>query len=231
MAFLGFAFLILFFDILLKLMIIFGVIFLVAGLMLLKTHETIAIVLFILSGLNLLGFTAWQILIFNETIATPDGEVKIKHSVCLKYKEYIESMDIEKINELLDKYPEIIYYEIDDAINSRHMLLFYGLYHCNVDIMQCALNHSGKFNDPELNINSNFLRHFFAYMSGNTTDEIIDTVKFALEHGAEVVNKDWNLYERARKWVMNDGVVSRKDKELLELIKKYMSANVYYFEV
>lgn len=57
MAFLGFTFLILIFSILLKLMIIFAVIFLVAGLMLLKTHETIAIILFILSGLNLIGVT------------------------------------------------------------------------------------------------------------------------------------------------------------------------------
>lgn len=80
--------------------------------------------------------------------------------------------------------------------------------------MQCALNHSEQFNDPTLNINGNFLCHFFAYMNGNTTNEIINTVKFALEHGAEVVHKDWNLHERAKKWVMNDGFVSRKDEEL-----------------
>lgn len=230
MGFLGFAFLIIIFGIIIKLMIVFAGIFLVAGLMLFETHKTIAIVLFILSGLNLLGFTAWKVyeLTFKVTIKTSDGEVKIKDSECSKYTEYIESMNIEKINEILDKYPALIYYEIHENCE-RQTLLFYGLYHCDVDMMQCALNHGEKFNDPELNINSNFLRCFFGYVKGNTTDEIMDTIKFALEHGAKVVNKDWNFYERAKKWVMNDGVVSKKDKELLELITKYMPANVYYF--
>lgn len=204
-----------------KLMIMCSAIFLVAGLLLLKTHPIIAIVLFILSGLNLLGLTAWKIYKYNfkETIVTSDGEVKIKQSKCLKYEEYVESANIEKINELLDKYPEMIYYKIHDE--NRQTLLFYGLYHCDIDIMQCALSHGKQFNDPALNINGNFLRHFFAYMNGNTTNEIINIVKFALEHGAEAVYEDWDLYERAEKWVMNDGFVSRKDEELLSLIKEY----------
>lgn len=116
MGFLSFTLLILFFSILLKLMIIFAVIFLVSGLMLLKTHETIAIILFILSGFNLFGFIAWKIYEYNfkETIVTSDGEVKIKQSKCLKYEEYVESANIKKINGLLDKYPEMIYYKIHD---------------------------------------------------------------------------------------------------------------------
>ena len=91
--------------------------------------------------------------------------------------------------------------------------------------MQCALNHGEKFNDLKLNINDNFLRNFFNYVNGNTTDEIIDTVRFSLEHGADIVLKNFNLYERAKKWVMNDGVVSQKDKELLVLIKEYIPQN------
>lgn len=222
MGFLGFTLLILLFSILLKLMIIFAVIFLVAGLILLKTHETIAIILFILSGLNLFGFTAWKIFEYNvkETIVTSDGEIKIKQSKCLKYEEYVESANIEKINELLDRYPEMIYYKIHDK--NRQTLLFYGLYHCDIDIMQCALSHGKQFNDPALNINGNFLRHFFAYMNGNTTNEIINIVKFALEHGARVVYEDWNFYEQALEWVKKDNVISPKDEELLELIKKYL---------
>ena len=69
-------------------------------------------------------------------------------------------MDIEKINEILDKYPALIYYEIHENCE-RQTLLLYGLYHCNVDMMQCALNHSEKFDDPKLNINSSFLHPFF----------------------------------------------------------------------
>lgn len=205
-----------------KLMIMCSAIFLVVGLLLLKTHPIIAIVLFILLGLNLLGLTAWKIYKYNfkETIVTSDGEVKIKQSKCLKYEEYVESANIEKINGLLDRYPEMIYYKIHDK--NRQTLIFYGLYHCDIDIMQCALSHGKQFNDPALNINSNFLRHFFAYMNRNTTNEIINTVKFALQHGAEVVYEDWNFYEQASEWVKKDNVISPKDEELLELIKKYL---------
>lgn len=205
-----------------KLMIMCSAIFLVVGLLLLKTHPIIAIVLFILLGLNLLGLTAWKIYKYNfkETIVTSDGEVKIKQSKCLKYEEYVESANIEKINGLLDRYPEMIYYKIHDK--NRQTLLFYGLYHCDIDIMQCALSHGKQFNDPALNINSNFLRHFFAYMNRNTTNKIINTVKFALQHGAEVVYEDWNFYEQASEWVKKDNVISPKDEELLELIKKYL---------
>ncbi|MCM1315674.1 MAG: hypothetical protein NC040_10145 [Muribaculaceae bacterium] len=222
MGFLGIAFFMIIVYILLNLMIVFSGIFLIAGLILFKTHETIAIILFVLSGLNFLGFTAWKIyeLTFKVTIETSDGEVKIKNTICDKYKEYVTSMDVEKINEILDKYPALIYYEIREN-GERQTLLFYGLYHCDVDMMRCALNHGEKFNDPKLNINSNFLRPFFNYVNGNTTDEIIDTVRFALEHGAKVVHDNWDLYERAKKWVMNDGIVSKKDNELLDLIAKY----------
>lgn len=222
MGFLGFAFLIIILNILLNLMIVFSGIFLIAGLLIFETHKTIAIILFVLSGINFLGFTAWKILelTFKVTIETSDGEVKIKNTICDKYKEYVTSMNIEKINEILEKYPALIYYEIHEDCN-RQTLLFYGLYHCNIDMMQCALKHSEKFNDPKLNINSNFLQSFFNYVNGNTTDEIIDTVRFALEHGAKVVYEHWDLYERAKKWVMNDDVVSKKDNELLDLIAKY----------
>lgn len=209
-------------------MIIFAGIFLVAGLMLFNTHQTIAIILFVLSGLNFLGFTAWEIYekIFSRvTIETSDGEVEIKNSECSKYEEYIKNMDIEKIDEILDKYPALIYdkifykvyYKIGEN-GKKDTLLFYGLYHCNVDMMQCALKHGEKFNDPELNINDNFLCRFFGYRNGDTTDEIIDTVRFALEHGVKVTNENWDLYDEAKEWVMNDGVVSEKDKELLSLL-------------
>ncbi|MDE6425406.1 MAG: hypothetical protein K2K89_04620 [Ruminococcus sp.] len=219
MGFLGIAFFMIIVYILLNLMIVFSGIFLIAGLILFKTHETIAIILFVLSGLNFLGFTAWKIyeLTFKVTIETSDGEVKIKNTICDKYKEYVTSMDVEKINEILEKYPALIYYKP----HKKQTLLFYGLYHCNIDMMQCALKHGETFNDPKLNINDNFLCSFFNHMKGNTTDEIINTIKFSLENGAKAVYKHWDLYDEAKEWVMYDGVVSEKDKELLDLIAKY----------
>ena len=219
MAFMG----ILFFAILWiikKLMIICSAVFLVAGLLLLKTHPIIAIILFVLTGLNLLGFIAWKIYKhnFKTIIETSNGEARIKHSVCLKYNKCVKNSDIEKVNEFLNKYHGLIYYKIEKC----QTLLFYSLYHCNIDMMQCALKHSEKFNDPQLSINDNFLCRFFYYMEGNTTDEMIDTLHFALEHGAKVVTKECNLYEQALKWIKKDDVISPKDEELLALIKEYL---------
>ncbi|MCM1506227.1 MAG: hypothetical protein NC177_03695 [Ruminococcus flavefaciens] len=228
MGFLGFAFLIIIFGIILNLMIVFAGIFLVAGLLLFETHKTIAIIMFVLSGLNFLGFMAWKIYekTFRVTIKTSDGEVKIKETICDKYEKYVTNMDVEKINEILEKYPALIYYKIRED-RDRGTLLYYGLYHLDVDMMKCALKHGEKFNDSKLNIDSDFLRRFFYHVSGNTTDEIIDTVKFSLEHGAKVINGNYNLHENAEKWVMNDGIVSQKDKELLDLIAKYDDRKIW----
>lgn len=228
MGFLGFAFLIIIFGIIIKLMIVFAGIFLVAGLLLFETHKAIAIIMFVLSGLNLLGYTAWKIYEtnFRVTIKTSDEEVKIKNSECLKYEKYIESIDVEKINEILEKYPALIYYEIYENCE-RQTLLFYGLYHLDVDMMRCALKHGEKFNESKLNINKDFLYRFFNHVDGNATDEMTDTIKFSIEHGAKAVTEDYNLYEHAKKWVMNDGVVSQKDKELLDLIAKYDDRKIW----
>lgn len=222
MGFLGFAFLIIIFGIILNLMIVFAGIFLVAGLLLLETHKTIAIIMFVLSWLNFLGFTAWKIYekTFRVTIETSDGEVKIKNSVCDKYEEYVKNTDVVKINEILEKYPALIYHNIHENCE-RQILLYYGLYHLDIDMMKCALKHGEKFNDPELNIGKRFLYRFFNHVDGNATDEMTDTIKFSIEHGAEAVTVDYNLYEHAKKWVMNDGFVSPEDKELLNLTAKY----------
>ncbi|MDE6780348.1 MAG: hypothetical protein K2J40_02670 [Ruminococcus sp.] len=165
-------------------------------------------------------FTGWKIYTFKVDIETPDGVVKIKSSECEKYEKYAKNMDVEKVNEILEKYPALIYYKVYD--NGKKLLLFYSLYHCNVDMMQCALKHGEQFNDPKLNINNDFLYRFFQNVDGNTTDEMIDTIHFALEHDAKIVSEDWNFYEEAEEWVQEDGVISPKDEELLNLIKKYL---------
>lgn len=244
MAFMG----ILFFwilEIIKKLMIICSVVFLVAGLLLLKTHPIIAIILLVLSGLNLLCFTVWTIhkkisekMPSAKILTIYHERIVIRRSVVAKYKKCIETMNIEKLNKLLDKHHELIYFQPYATILG---LLDYGMITLNIEMMQCALEHGAVFDDYVIFNNlcfQNSLQHFFmhitykSYMNekepikkGVTTDKIIDTVRFTLEHGAEVVYEDWNLYERAEKWVMNDGIVSRKDKELLYLIKKYMPEN------
>ena len=221
MGFLGFAFILIFISILINLMIVFAGIFLIAGFILYKTHQTIAIILFVLAGLNFLGFTAFKIYekTFRVDIETPSGIVKIRNYKCSEYEKYVKNMDVEKVNEMLAKYPALIYHEVFD--DGRKLLLFYGLQHCNVDMMQCALKHGEQFNDPKLNIKSDFLYRFFQNVNGDTTTEMIDTLKFAFEHGANVVYEHWDLYEDAEDWVKNDGVVSEKDNELLDLIAKY----------
>ncbi|MDE5861043.1 MAG: hypothetical protein K2H28_02505 [Ruminococcus sp.] len=223
MGFLGFAFILIFISILINLMIVFAGIFLIAGFILYKTHQTIAIILFVLAGLNFIGFTAFKIYerFGKQPVSTSQGKVYIESSVREKYKKYVRNMDIEKVNEMLEKYPALVYYKIREN-KEECTLLFYGLYHCNVDMMKCALKHGEQFKDRELDIDRDFLWNFFSHVNGDTTTEMIDTIRFTIEYDAEVVHCFYyNLYDEAKKWVQKDGVISPEDEKLLNLIEKY----------
>ncbi|MDE5556167.1 MAG: hypothetical protein K2J32_00540 [Ruminococcus sp.] len=214
-----------------KLTIISAGVFLIVGLLFLKkAHTIIAIILFVLSGLNLLVFTGWKIYNLNQKtiVKTPTSIIEVKSSVCSKFKKYRDKNNCKKMDKFLKEYPYMIYFS--NCWNRG--LLDYSMFCLNTDMMQCALNNGAYFDDPFIHSNSNYVESLcdFLYYSeklgyitaGVTTDKMIDTVRFALEHGAKVVSKDWNFYETAEKWVQKDGVISRKDEELLNLIKKYL---------
>lgn len=207
-----------------KLTVISAGIFLVAGLMLFKAHTIIAIILFVLSGFNLLVFTGWKIysLKGKTTVRTPKYIIDVKSSVCKNFRKYCDENNYEEMDKLLEKYPHMIYYQV----YAHYGLLDYSMFRLNTEMMQCAVNHGAVFDDPF--IYSKSLCDFFHHAenlkyitAGVTTDKMIDTVRFALEHGAKVTNENWNFYEQTEKWVQKDGVISPEDEELLNLIKKY----------
>ena len=208
--------------------------FLIVGLLLLKKHKIIAVISLVLSGIILVCLLLCAIfdnIPRSRVVKINNEKVVIKPLIVAKYDKCIETLNIKKLNKLLDKHQELIYcgpYGVNKG------LLDYGLVALDIEIMQCAMNHGAVFDDINFS-RKNSLQHFFGYITGTyymkkensikdgvTTDEIINAVKFALEHGARVADDNWNFYEQVFQWVQKDGVISPKDEELLNLIKKYL---------
>ncbi|MCM1358015.1 MAG: hypothetical protein NC205_05420, partial [Prevotella sp.] len=145
-----------------------------------------------------------------------------------KFNKYRDKNNCKKMDKLLEKYPHIIYY----PAYGNYGLLDYSMFSLNTEMMQCAINHGAVFDDPFIHRGyswDNSLNGFWYFSeekgyitAGVTTDEIINAVKFALEHGAKIVNENKNFYEETLEWVRKDNVISPKDEELLNLIKKYL---------
>lgn len=202
----------------------------IVGLLLLKKHKIIAVISLVLSGVILVCLLLCAIFTKiprSRVVQINNEKVVIKPLIVAKYDKCIEILNIKKLNKLLDKHQELIYcgpYGVNKG------LLDYGLVALDIEIMQCAMNHGAVFDDINFS-RKNSLQHFFEditvsyYMNsikdGMTTDKIINAVRFALERGARVEDDNWNFYETAEKWVQKDGVISPKDEELLNLIKKY----------
>lgn len=66
------------------------------------------------------------------------------------------------------------------------------------------------------------------HTEGETTDEMIDTVKFMINHGASLNYKEADEFENQNfmadtmYWVMKDGELSEKDEELLTLLAMHV---------
>jgi len=230
MAFMGILLFSIIFFILERLTIISAGVFLVAGLIFLKkAHKIIAIILFVLSGLNLLVFAGWKIYNLNAKtiVKTPTDIIEVKSSVYKKFRKYCDENNYEEMDKLLEKYPYMIYYQV----YNNYGLLDYSMFCLNTDMMQCAVNHGAVFDDPFIYRGcswDNSLDNFWNYSeekgyitAGVTTDEIINTIRFAIEHGAKTVSEEFNFYEQTEKWVRKDNIISPKDEELLNLIKEY----------
>ena len=226
-------------------MLFFALLFFVIGLILRKKHKIAARVLFVLAGINLIivvGVLLFVFLPHPMTVETHDGTASLKPSWISEYKKLIAENDIEGLDRLFDRHPEMIYYY---DINSV-MPLDYALYNTNVPMMQCAIDHGAVFDDPLRYSHRSYecgsLCSFFGeldypdweraeselHKAGVVTDDILETVRFAIEHGASTVHipfgnhsdeKIGTLYENMRNWAEADGELSPKDKELLALIR------------
>lgn len=229
-------------------LVILGAIFIIAlilfivGACLRKKHRKASNVLFILSGI-FAGFLAIILLLLfipkPETIETRNGEVKIYPSWISKYEKCLDEDDTEGMRKLIEKHPEMIYYY---DVN-RVTLLDYGMYNLDIELMQIAIDNGAIFDDPltyDHLIFENSFDSFFdrldypdwekevTHKVGETTDEMIETVEFMINHGASLEFENahdyehQNFYEHAQSWVNADYELSEKDKQLLELIELHM---------
>ena len=218
---------------------IFSLLFLVIGFFIRKKHKKISNVLFTLSGINITILAVILFMIFlpkPKTVETPNGKARLYPSWISQYEKYLDTNDTEGMGKLIEKHPEMIYY----YDSNRVTLLDYGMYNLNIELMKIAIDHGAVFDDPltyDHLIFDNSFHSFFqeldypawkkevTHEKGVTTDEMIETVTYMIEHGASLEYENstdygyHNFYEQAADWVMEDGTMSRKDRQLLQLIE------------
>ena len=215
----------------------------VAVIMLATKHRKPAVVLFILSAIPaVLSIIAVIILAFTVSFPKfdmPDGgSVTISESNIVRMKDLIREDDMDGLDELLDDHPELIYYQDTNHIT----LLEFGLRNCDTEIMQIAVDHGAVFDDKAAHENlvyDNSLERFLSdldysvfafsgsskpeprFTRGDTTDEILDAARFAIDHGANVEwDKNTGHFTFAglvEEWIGSDGRITDKDRELLDL--------------
>lgn len=222
--------------------VILTVITLIIGLVTKKKHKNLSKIMFILSGVGgtIIAVVLLLILIPKpEIIETPTGEVKIRQSKINAYKEYLSERNLDGMRELLDEYPEIVYYQ---DVN-RVTLLDYGMYHTDIEMMKLAMEYGAVFDDPLTYEHLTFANSFDSFFQrldypnqgdegfhkqGVVTEDILETVEFMIEHGADleydgISNQIYdNFYEEASDWVSEDYVMDELDSRLLELIEENM---------
>lgn len=63
------------------------------------------------------------------------------------------------------------------------------------------------------------------HKKGDTTDDILEIVSYMIEHGASLEYENTteygyhDFYEQTADWIMEDGTISEKDEQLLQLIE------------
>lgn len=218
-----------------------GIILMILGIVLrLKKHKKASKVLFIAAA-GMLGIVILVVTLSvmprPSTVDTPTGEAVIMPSWIEEYQECLETQDMDGLRKLVARHPDMIYYYDANYV----MLLDYGLYNCDIEIMQIALDSGAVFDEPlryDHMIFYTSLDSFFSDLDypdwekapeelvkkGETTERMLDAVAFAIDHGAAVkwnVNNDYqndNFFDEALLWVNADEVISSRDEELLQLI-------------
>lgn len=205
-----------------------------------KKKKVPAIILFVLSaipGVVATGFIVFAVCstLFPKYETYNGKEVMVSMRAVRNMKTLIKENDMDGLDELLDKHPELIYYQD----NNHETLLEYGLHDRNVEIMEIALDHGAEF-DAEPTFR--YLRydcsldHFFddeywffipgyepdqsKLTEGETTDEMIETARFAVDHGASTVWSRqigrWTFADSVENWINRDSFISDKDREFLD---------------
>ena len=167
---------------------------------------------------------------------TYDGNtVTVNMSYVNRMYDLLREKNMDGLDELLDKHPELIYYQDINHVT----LLEFGVRSCSIDVMEIAYDHGARFDEEtvfehlvmdhslESFADETYWNFIYSYdddfepwiVPGETTDEIIEAAKFAVDHGAETVwdrpGITWTFAEQMEAWTKSDGVYSDKDKELV----------------
>lgn len=216
-------------------LIVITLIFLILAIVFTACHKkTPGIVFFCLAGTGLYMMASMAIYPFlpqKVDVKTPSGVVEVWDSDYKKLRDYVIDGNIEKVDKMLNKHPELIYYNRSTCGGILHRAEVCG----SIPMVQCILDHGAKFDDAIVYENVTFdysLQSYFDDMrtlcdEGDDTgsDEILNMVEFMLENGAEV-----NFYDKDNKpnalftavdLVGSDGVISDGDIELIKLLKSH----------
>lgn len=225
--------------------ILIGIALIIIGIVLrAHDHKVASNILFVVGGVMIVSVAVLAVLVINQPkeIDTPNGTASVKKSWISTYEKSLEAHDLKKLKKLIDKHPEMIYY----YDNNHVMLLDYGLYNCDVEIMEIAVDAGAEFDEPLRYDRMNFycsLDSFFDELDyprwekdesertkeGETTREMIDAIEYAIDHGARTSWTPKNGYQYSKfetqvsNWIKLDGDVSELDMELLDMVRSAMN--------
>ena len=215
---------------------------LIIGLILLKKKKKVpGIILIVLAAipvvLAIIGVSIYLYKYNHPEFERYDGSmVTVNMRDVKKMHQLLRDDDIDGLGILLDKHPELIYYQ---DINHT-TILEYGVKSCDVRIMETAYDHGARFDAPTVFdglVYDYSLQHFaddhywnFIYsygedfeprfVEGDATDDMIEAAKFAVDHGAVTVwpdtyNIKWDFSDKIKDWVGSDGDFTSTDKDLI----------------
>ena len=221
---------------LLFILLVLSILFLILGIIKHKSGKKIHVLFYSLSGVFFLPIVAMFLFIClpkKESFETPNGTASVWDTTAEQYIEALTTQDLSTLNNLLYDYPQLIYYTDTNDLG----ILEYGMATCNIELLQLGLDYGASFDTPIIydkllsNGSYSFFFDFLGYycdyevVKGETTDEILETVKFMMENGANAeLGDDMScptLLFYAAYWVDDDQIISLKDMELLTTIMEY----------
>ena len=125
-----------------------------------------------------------------ESIITSDGEWQVSQQTINKLYSSIRYGEVEELEHLLSKNPELIHYRWHDDPSID--ILNQALVWYNIDVAKCALRHGAKFDSEEqLQSGRYSIEQFISYKMSvlpivGAREEDHQMIRFMMEHGAQV---------------------------------------------
>lgn len=203
-------------------LLILGIVFAV------KKKKTLATIFFSIDGAILIIIAIIVIAIYcfinapkSETFETPDGEKTVSAEIISQMEESINCNDTEDVDDILDEYPELIYYYESSYTSILHKATELG----NLEVAECILDHGAEYDD-EIIMDHLIYDYSLEYYFGTCNSErFYETVGFMLENGATVTyqgnTSTPNALFQAVWWISHDDNLSDEDIALIELLIEY----------